>query len=649
MKKIIFFLIASCGFCSTYGQITIPVIKANFGVDADLRANYFNGAVNSAADDWYNNGTAGTGQFVIDTAGAAAIVAAYTSNPASRMFTFSRIMKQAPYSIVNNRLLIDAIFHRDFHGADSTVFASGSSKNGMSPVNWSCPVAQNVPDKNDILDAFVHVRRAGPNVTDSLWMFGGLSLDNITGNRYFDFELYQTDIYYDRPNQVFGGYGPDAGHTSWLFDAAGKVTRAGDIIFTAEYGSSSLTLLEARIWVNQTALSITPANFSWGGLFDGAGAGATFGYASILPKTAGAFYTGLQSVNGVWAGPFSLVLQNNAVVTTYTTNQFMEFSVNLTKLGIEPGSFSNNPCGNPYRRVLIKSRASTSFTSELKDFIAPFKMFDFAKVDAYTAFEYFCGTFPSTTIYVYNPNPNSTYTWSTPNGNIVGSNIGTSIVVNRPGTYYVNQQLHVQCPVFSTDSVKILFDSVCVVLNVDLLNFNARKEGTTAVLNWQASNNQEASNYSIEYSFDSRNFVQLATIPASNIKGLASYSFSYPLATTNASIIYYRIRVKGKTGVIKYSNIIALRTTDSIKENALLFPNPSHGELWFSFNAEKNEMAEVCIWNAQGNRIANTRLQIHSGKNLAEVAGLAGKPTGVYFVKIKLANDVITRKILIVK
>ena len=68
-------------------------------------------------------------------------------------------MKQAPYSIVNNRLLIDAVFHRDFHGSDSTVFAAGSSKNGMSPVNWSCPVAQNVPDKNDILDAFVHVSR----------------------------------------------------------------------------------------------------------------------------------------------------------------------------------------------------------------------------------------------------------------------------------------------------------------------------------------------------------------------------------------------------------------------------------------------------------------------------------------------------------
>jgi hypothetical protein len=480
-------------------------------------------------------------------------------------------------------------------------------------------------------------------------MFGGVSLDNITGNRYFDFELYQTYIFYDRPNRVFGGYGPDAGHTSWLFDAAGNVTRAGDIIFTAEYGSSSLTLLEARIWVNQSALSITPLNFNWGGQFDGAGAGATFGYASILPKTAGAFYTGLQSVNGVWAGPFSLVLQNNAVVTSYTSNQFMEFSVNLTKLGIEPGSFSNNPCGNPYRSVLIKSRASTSFTSELKDFIAPFRMFDFPRVDAYTEFEYFCRIFPQTTIYVYNPNPNSTYTWSTPNGNIVGPTIGTSIVVDRPGTYYVNQQLHVQCPVFSTDSVKILFDSVCVVLNVDLLNFNARKEGSNAVLNWQVSNNSEAVTCNIEYSFNGRNFMQLAAIPVSHTAGLADYSFSYPFATTNNAAVYYRIKVTGKNGNYKYSNIIVLRNSETEKDNVLLFPNPSHGELWLSFNAPINEMAEVCIWNAQGKQITNSKLQMAAGQNQVKLPDLSGKPVGLYFLLIKTTKGIITRKFLIVK
>src|SRR5438034_527583 len=166
-------------------QITTPVVKANFGVDADLRANYFNGLITGSSDDWFNNGTAGT------------------------------------------------------------------------------------------------------NTTDSLWMFGGISMDNVTGNRYFDFELYQTDIYYDRVSQKFYGYGPDLGHTSWKFDAAGNVIKPGDIILTGAFQSSTLTNIEARIWVSQADWStVVPAAFNWSGLFDGGTPGAAYGYASIMPNTS---------------------------------------------------------------------------------------------------------------------------------------------------------------------------------------------------------------------------------------------------------------------------------------------------------------------------------------------------------------------------
>jgi hypothetical protein len=42
------------------GQITTPIVKANFGVDGDLRANYLQGTgVTGSADDWFNNGTLG--------------------------------------------------------------------------------------------------------------------------------------------------------------------------------------------------------------------------------------------------------------------------------------------------------------------------------------------------------------------------------------------------------------------------------------------------------------------------------------------------------------------------------------------------------------------------------------------------------------
>ena len=88
-------------------QITTPIIKAGFGVDADLRANFFNGFVQSGNDDWFNNGIAGTGLFVIDTTGAAAVVAGYLSdaNPwPKRMAPLYRSMSRPKFSLINNRI-----------------------------------------------------------------------------------------------------------------------------------------------------------------------------------------------------------------------------------------------------------------------------------------------------------------------------------------------------------------------------------------------------------------------------------------------------------------------------------------------------------------------------------------------------------------
>ncbi|GAB2805986.1 T9SS type A sorting domain-containing protein [Ferruginibacter profundus] len=646
MKTFLHFIIIFSFINNLNAQITTPVIKANFGVDGDLKANYFNSTTAPGNDDWFKFNKFGTGEFMIDTTGAAGIVANYISNPASRMASFSRLMKPAFYSTVQNKLVIDAVFHRDFHGDDSTVFASGSNKNGMSPAIWTCPVAQGIPDKNDILDAFTHIRRDGPNVTDSLWMFGGISIENTNGNRYFDFELYQTNISYNRTTRTFQGYGPDAGHTAWQFDAAGNVLKAGDIIFSEEFSSSALSLVEARIWINKNSLSVTPVNFNWGGSFDGDGNAAVYGYASIVPKTTGDFYTGLQAPDVTWAGPFSLVRQDNSVVTDYTAGQFMEFSVNLTKLGIDPGSYSNNPCGTPFRRVLIKTRSSTSFTSELKDFIAPFRMFDYPAVDVHTDFQYYCKVFPLVPITVINPNPTSIYTWNTPNGHIVGTNIGTTIMVDAPGTYYVTQQLNALCDYYSRDSVTIFFDSVCHVLNINLIDFTASKTNDNALLQWQATNNEEASNYDIEYSADGNIFSSLGIITARAEKGTAAYSFNYPLCKLHTALNYFRIKVTGKDGRVKYSTIVALRNSISTGATATIFPNPTRGDLWLSVTGVTDENAAVSIWNATGKLISNTTIHVAAGDNLLKLPGLSLYPAGVYLVKIKMQNESITQKVI---
>lgn len=633
-------------------QITTPIIKANFGVDADLRSNYFNGLVQTGNDDWFKlPGTFGSGEFVIDTAGVAQILADYTTNPNSRKLPFYRTMRFPAYSTINNRLLIDAYYVRDYHGDDSTVFASGSNKNGMSPQNWSCPVSQSIPDKNEILDMMIHVRRAGPNLTDSMWLFGGLSIENTTGNRYFDFEMYQTDIYYDRGTRQFYNYGPNAGHTRWQFDASGNMTSPGDIILTAEYSSSSLTNVEARIWIDKNDLSIIPAGFNWTGAFDGASASAQYGYAGIMPKTVGAFYTGLQSVNNTWAGPFSLVLGDNSIVTTYTARQFMEFSVNLSKLGLDDSKiFGGDDCLMPFRRIIVKTRASTSFTSELKDFIAPFDFFIAPAAQVETITPQICDTGSISQIYVLNPIPTSIYQWSTPNGNIVGTTTGPSIYVDTPGVYIVQQYLQAGCNVYATDTITIGSLGDCNVLANNLLDFKSRLNNQIVELNWKVLQNEQVRFFDIERSTDGSMFTKIKRLyTQQGLYGELTYEYTDDISQLAAHDVYYRIVMNEINGRQKTSNIIRHSLGQAGFDDISFFPNPVKEFLQIRINSEKDGTAQLALFDLTGRNIYKKVLLVQEGTNIYNLTNVANLPTGVVYAEIYYNGQKFNKKIIIAK
>lgn len=622
-------------------QITTPVIRANFGVDADLRANFYNGFLSAGNDDWFNNGAGGSGKFMIDTTGAAFIVNRYASVPATRSQPFFRGMRYPQFSVINNRLLIDGMFIRDHHGDDSTVFASGSNKNGMNPNAWSTPISQGIPDKNDILDMFVHVRRDGPNNADSLWLFGGLSIDNTTGNRYFDFEMYQTDIIYNRPTLSFIGFGPDAGHTAWTFNGAGNITKVGDIIFTAEYGSSSLSMLEARVWVHQSALLTTPVNFNWGGSFDGGSPGAVYGYANILPKTAGNYYTGLQSSNNTWAGPFSIVFQNNTVGTTYSAKQFMEFSVNLSKLGLDPLVTINDPCAMPFRRILVKSRASTSFTAELKDFVGPFSFFRAPAVDLATNFPAMC--LPGITdIWVTNALATSLYTWTTANGNIVGDTVGAAITVSMPGTYIVRQELMDSCgSTYARDTVIITLNNNCIVLNSGIKNFKASPNSNNVLLSWEAQQYVQNDVFEIQKSIDGLHFLSIAEFPASTGK---SYNYKDETIEHSPPLLWYRIKLRTASGKISYSSIQLIKT--KAIADIRLWPNPVNNYLQIFVSQASIQETEITVMNYNGSIIYQKKYAIHN----ASIKLLVPQswPNGSYVVCVR-QGDVVNRKRIVIQ
>jgi hypothetical protein len=626
-------------------QITTPVIKAGFGVDAELRANYA-GASAQASDDWFGNGDPGTGEHVIDTSGAAAMYAQYLTDPALRKQPFFRTMRVPQYSVINNHLWIDAIYIRDYSGQsgdDETAFVS-SNKNGQSPDAWTGGVTS-VLNKNDISDMMIHVRRDGPLKTDSLWFAAGLSLQGTTGNRYFDFELYQTDIFYSRASGRFTNYGPDDGHTAWQFDASGAVTKPGDAIFTAEYSSSSLTAVQARVWIHKSALSITPAAFDWAGEFDGATNNAQFGYASIRPKTVGTYYTGLQSGDDTWAGPFGFIDGGNAVQITYTERQFMEFSVNLSKLGLDPIMLlGTTACGMPFQRVLVKTRSSTSFSSELKDFIGSFDFFRAPAVAAQTNVPLYCGPMGISDINVVNPLPSSVYNWSSPDGHFTDPPSGTAVRVDRPGTYIVTQQLLDGCSAYASDTVVIVHDASCKPMEQSALGFTGVLFKQEARLQWRTTEAQFLKTITIQRSFDGKSFQNIHTLDVAS--PAERHQYADALQAMTAPAVYYRLALRSSTGALKYSPVVRLEP-DAAGTAATLYPNPAATTVQLSFYNEIAGSSRITVRNASGTEVYHTTQSFSKGHALVTITTLANWAPGLYIVGISAGGKTEWLKLMI--
>ena len=640
-------------------QITTPVIKANFGLDGDVKANYINGFLQSGNDDWYPNPALASvcspgcnGQFVIDTTGAAAIVAGYISNPATRLNSFWRGMSRPTYSIVNNRVLwLDAIYIRDYHAPDTTVFVQ-ASKNGESPAIWTGGV-QAIPQKNDILDAFMHIRRAGPNTTDSLWMFGGLSVDFPDADRFYDFEMFQTDLYYDRVSQRFYGYGPDLGHTSWQFDASGAVTKPGDACFAYSYkGASSppTYTIETRIWVSYTTwTTVTPTNFSWGGAFDGDGAGAAYGYASIVPKTAGSYFLGLLNGNNEYGGPFQVVNGDNSLSPTFATKQFMEFGVNLTKLGLDPVTTAGTDvCGSPFNRLVVKTRASESFTASLKDFVAPTDLFLAPRALAAASIPIFCGTIGVSTIQVQNPSGSSVYSWTTPDGHIVGSTSGTSITVDAPGNYIVTQRLALVCNPYAYDTVTVAYDPNCVPLDNNVLSFKAAINNSMTKLDWSVAQNRDISYFEIERSFDGRDFDFVSHIDADSGKDqFASYTAYDDLSHMPVQpAVFYRLKLKKANGSMSYSKIVRIPYGSLITKISIA-PNPVHDMMQITINKNNKDLMELNMYDISGKAVRYIKTDLEAGINVISVDNLSELQRGMYLVIVSTGGETFRQKIVL--
>lgn len=207
--------------------------------------------------------------------------------------------------------------------------------------------------------------------------------------------------------------------------------------------------------------------------------------------------------------------------------------------------------------------------------------------------------------------------------NAAASTIGTyTLTFTAPLTGCVS-------PFFSTYKISII---TCTVLPIELTEFNGISQDDHSKLYWTTATEINNDYFILEKSDDGITWRDIARIDgAGNSTQINNYSFNdYELLPV---IMYYRLKQVDFDGKKTYSQIVTLHYTNN-NGGFAIFPNPSKGIYTIKTNAT------ILSYDITD----NLGQLVHTGtSSLFDISMLAD---GVYFIKIKLNNEIVIKKII---
>jgi hypothetical protein len=293
---------------------------------------------------------------------------------------------------------------------------------------------------------------------------------------------------------------------------------------------------------------------------------------------------------------------------------------------------------------MVKSRNSTSFNSDLIDFVEPYPIFSVPKVDAQTEKPVLCITNDTSNINVLNPYETSVYTWSTPDGSIIGGTDPTSIHVNKPGMYIVTQQLMDGCGTYAKDTVTITQDTSCLVLDVKQIQLEVRLKEGIPLLQWTSAINDKTKYYEVQRSINGKAY-QTIYVMKNGDPGVAQLSYFYwdKKLPQEALEVSYRIKAIMYNGEFT-SLSVSLPLFQLMKLS--IYPNPVYNNIHVSVLSGKEQKVEISIVNTSGYIVYQQSHLVKQGVNVFTLDRNSAWTPGLYILRITSADATLWQKIV---
>lgn len=162
-------------------------------------------------------------------------------------------------------------------------------------------------------------------------------------------------------------------------------------------------------------------------------------------------------------------------------------------------------------------------------------------------------------------------------------------------------------------------------LPIELISFNAFKQGRDAFLNWETAIEQEPVVYQLLNSTDGQNWT-IADRQQSKGKGGITNHYSY-LHTNRSGLQYYKLKISSADNYT-YSAVRKLTFDNAASYTLSLQPNPVTDKLFLS-TSDGSVMSEVALYNSEGRMVLQLN-QLASGT----AVDMSAFNAGLYMIRI---------------
>ena len=182
-----------------------------------------------------------------------------------------------------------------------------------------------------------------------------------------------------------------------------------------------------------------------------------------------------------------------------------------------------------------------------------------------------------------------------------------------------------------------------IVLALEDIDFILSKEGNTSIIEWNTFTNQADDIFIVGHSLDGKKFNEIYQSIANQNTAISNYHFVHYSPSSGDN--YYRIKKRENSGDEFFSNIKSLFFEQAVV-GVQVYPNPASDIIQISLDNSFDLAIIVELLNEEGKMVSSYLLDPNKSLHTLQIAEM---PAGFYFLKVYLLDQVIVKKISIIK